>query len=404
MELSYGTPEEAGMLPDRVERVKALAEGWVADGVTPSLVVLAARRGVIFLHEAYGVLTPEPDSPPLERDSIFPLMSGTKPFTAACVMTLAEDGLVGLVRPVRDYFPEISADGTEEILVHHLLAHLSGWSDFDVALEVQRRREAGGEPPTPAPGQHPDIAAALHLQCTTPLAFPAGEAMEYCQFNYQLLGDLVRRVSGIAIERFARERIFEPLGMQDSSYVLPPEHRERKVRRASGSPWSAATGPFFRGIDSEQHEGLPAGAGGMHSSAHDYAVFAQMLMNGGDYGGRRILSGASVEAMRRNQVPEGTPARWTRLLNGERVTHEFPGGYGYGLFPSDGSITPYLNGGLASRSSFAHAGAGGSYFWADPERDLVGVYLSVIPRFLDDGITRDWRADLFVDAVTAAAG
>ncbi len=73
-ELRYGTPEEAGMLPDRVERVKALAEGWVADGVTPSLVVLAARRGVIFLHEAYGVLTPEDGSPPLERDSIFPIM------------------------------------------------------------------------------------------------------------------------------------------------------------------------------------------------------------------------------------------------------------------------------------------------------------------------------------------
>ena len=400
--LSYGTPEEAGMLPDRVERLKALAEGWVTDGVTPSLVVLAARRGVIFLHEAYGVLTPEDDSPPLERDSIFPIMSATKPFTAACVMMLAEDGLAGLVRPVRDYFPEISAEGTEDILIHHLLAHLSGWSDFDVAVEMQRRNELGDDPPPTAAGQHPDVAAGIHLGSGTPLTCPPGEAMEYCQMNYNLLADLVRRASGIPIERFAQERIFDPLGMGDSSYVLAPEHRERKVLRAEGAPLSAFANRFWAGIDSERFEGQPWGAVGMHSNAHDLAVFAQMLLNGGSYEGRRVLSGASVEAMRRNQLPAGTPMRQAVLRDGERTSIEFPGGYGYGLFSFEGSVTPYVNGGLASPSSFAHGGAGGSYFWADPERDLVGVYLSVVPRFLDDGITRDWRHDLFVDAVTAA--
>jgi CubicO group peptidase (beta-lactamase class C family) len=88
--LRHGTPEEAEMLPDRIERVKRLAEGWVAEGHTPSLVVLAARRGVICLHEAFGALTPAEDSPPLQKDSIFPISSITKPITATAIMILVE--------------------------------------------------------------------------------------------------------------------------------------------------------------------------------------------------------------------------------------------------------------------------------------------------------------------------
>ena len=127
--LRYGTPEEAGMLPDRIERVKQLAAGWVAEGQTPSLVILAARKGIIFLHEAYGRLRPEENSPPLRTDSIFPISSLTKPVTATAAMILVEDGLLGLNRPIVDYIPEICGEGTEEILVHHLLTHTSGYNE-----------------------------------------------------------------------------------------------------------------------------------------------------------------------------------------------------------------------------------------------------------------------------------
>ena len=227
--------------------------------------------------------------------------------------------------------------------------------------------------------------------------------MQYCLVNYELLGDLVRRVSGTPLERFARERIFAPLGMRDSSYVLPPEHRERKVRRGEGMPGSDAVEPFFSGLDSERFDGQPWGFGGMHSTALDMAIFGQMLLNGGTYSGRRVLSSASVQAMRRNHVPEGVPVRVEVLgPDGRPVTFELSGGYGYGLFPFLHTVMPFYNGGLASPSSFGHAGSGGTYFWADPDRDLVGVYLSVARRNMDDATTPDWRADLFVDAVTAA--
>jgi CubicO group peptidase (beta-lactamase class C family) len=403
MKLRAGTPEKAGMSLARVQHVKELARSWVEDGTHHALVVLVARQGLIVLHEAFGTLRPEPDSPPLPLDAIFPITSATKPVTAAAIMCLVEDGRVGLMRPVRDYYPEISAEGTEELLVHHLLTHLSGWRDLDVQTEIERLLREGVAPPPPEPGQHPLHAGLSRLIRTLPLACGPGEAMQYCQLNYELLVDLLRRVSGTPIERFAQERIFEPLGMGDSSYVLPPEHRERKVRRGEGMPGSEDLGPVSPSYDSELFEGMPSGAGGVHTTARDIAVFAQMLLNSGTYDGRRVLSSASVQAMRRNHVPEGVPARWERLgPDGRPITLEFPGGYGYGLFPFLDTVTPYFNGGLASPSSYSHAGAGGVYFWADPERDLVGVYLSVARRNLEDETTPDWRADIFVDAVTAA--
>src|SRR6185436_14050600 len=100
---------------------------WVEEGHTPTLGVCVARRGVVVLHESFGILGPGPDSPRLEHDGLFAGASVTKAITATLVMQLVEDGLLGLNRPARDYLPEISGEGTEDILVHHLLTHTSGY-------------------------------------------------------------------------------------------------------------------------------------------------------------------------------------------------------------------------------------------------------------------------------------
>src|SRR5438093_9713957 len=106
VKLRNGVPEEADMSAPRIAQVARLAEGWVRDGIHPALVVLVTRRGVIVLHEAFGKLRPEPDSPPVVRDTIFPIASITKPITATLAMQLVEDGVLGLNRPVQDYLPE----------------------------------------------------------------------------------------------------------------------------------------------------------------------------------------------------------------------------------------------------------------------------------------------------------
>ncbi len=129
MHLRVGRPEEVGMSPERVARVKALAAQWVSQGVTPSLAVLVARRGVIVLHEAFGKLTPAPDAPPLQLDTIFPMASVTKPVTATCAMILVEDGRLGLNRPVVEYIPEFVGEGKTAVMVRQLLTHSSGLTD-----------------------------------------------------------------------------------------------------------------------------------------------------------------------------------------------------------------------------------------------------------------------------------
>src|SRR3989442_5491727 len=127
MRLRPGPPKDAGMFPERVAHVRDLCAGWVEEGHTATLGVCVARRGVVVLHESFGILGPGPDSPRLEHDGLFAGASVTKAITATLVMQLVEDGLLGLNRPAKDYLPEISGEGTEEILVHHLLTHTSGY-------------------------------------------------------------------------------------------------------------------------------------------------------------------------------------------------------------------------------------------------------------------------------------
>src|SRR5574341_2268347 len=176
------------MLPERVAYARDLCARWVKEGHTPTLSVCVARRGVIVLHEVWGVLGPEANAPQLALDSIFPVMSITKPITATLVLQLVEDGLLGLNRPAKDYLPELTGDGTDEILVHHLLTHTSGypWEPFIMEHAV-RKRGAGVEPPPCPESQHPVIHELLTIFWDFPLAAPVGEVMIYSPHNYHLL-------------------------------------------------------------------------------------------------------------------------------------------------------------------------------------------------------------------------
>jgi CubicO group peptidase (beta-lactamase class C family) len=227
--------------------------------------------------------------------------------------------------------------------------------------------------------------------------------MLYSAFGYYLLGDIVRRVSGQPLRQFAQARLFEPLGMYDSTYVLPPEARHRRVLRAPGVPGTAALPPWWHGIDSAETDALDSGSTGASTTARDLTVFAQMLLNGGTYGDRRVLSRASVSAMTRPQVD--TSIAWlissVDPVTGERK--EFKpnrGGYGFGLAVLAEGDRFRLNGSLASVSAFGHGGLGGTHFWADPNQDLAGAYFSVSPR-VDRG-TYFTNFDLLMNAAHAA--
>jgi len=396
------------MDPARVARVRDLCRRWVDCGDTPSLQVLVARRGVVVLHEAFGVLRPGADAPPLARDSIFPIASAGKTVTAAAVMSLVEDGLIGLNRPWIDYLPEYDLpgiDGLADSQVADLLCHTSGLDDIDlVAFAAKAAANRQGSLPPPAPGQHPRLANLIGLLAGAPLTRKPGAAMVYSNLGYLLLGEIVRRVSGQPFSQVVRDRILDPLGMRDSHLPLPRELRAtRRVFREPDAPGSEPLGTFWDGIDSELIDDFVGGFAPLASTAWDLGLFAQMLLNRGRAGTRQVLSSATVAAMSRSQLPAGIPQLYT-LVNpatGERLEYTTTGGgYGYGLFVFAADHRSPLNGSLISSSGFGHSGHGGSAFWVDPEADLVGIYLSVSPRWTRSAFL--FNVDLFENAVHAA--
>jgi CubicO group peptidase (beta-lactamase class C family) len=404
--LREGPPESVGMDPLRIKRLRELGASWVKNDETASLVLLTARRGTIVLHEAFGVRRPEDKDWTLRRDSIFTVASVAKPITAASVMCLVEDGLIGLNRPFIEYVPELDVPGVkwlEEARVADLLSHTSGIDDLDLNAFIAETAKRSPALPPPAPGQHKEIGRRIRLAAGAPLTRQPGTAMIYSNFGFDLLGDIVRRVSGRPFWQFVRERIFEPLGMHDSYFVLPPELRERRVFRTPGVPGSLPIPGLHSGLDSREFDETDFASNGTASTARDLAAFLQMLLNRGGWGDRRVLSPASVAAMTRHQVEPAIPWVMPRfnLATGERVETRFQGGgYGYGLFLFGPGDRYRPNGALQSRSAFGHLGYGSAYVWADPQYDLLGVLLGVAPKLL-------WEiavlpTDLFQNAVYGA--
>jgi CubicO group peptidase (beta-lactamase class C family) len=397
--LQPGSPEEVGMLPDRVAYARDLCARWVREGNTPALCVCVARRGKIVLHEAWGVLGPEADAPPLELDSIFPIMSITKPITATLVMQLVEDGLLGLNRPVVDYLPEVTGEGVADILVHHLLTHTSGygwtWYLGSMMSYAAAKLEAGFEPPPCPPWRHPENHQELSILWDAPREAAPGEFMIYSNHNYLLLGEIVTRLTERPLEELARERIFRPLGMDSSDYVLPASRAQRVVRRPSGFPLADPMPPgmFWHGINSPAHRARPDPGDGVFSTARDMTVFGQMILNRGRYGDARILSPAAVAAMTRDQIP-GIKARFFNKI----VTH---GSWGYGFFVESPSKWSYFHGSLQPLGMLGHPGAGGAMFWIDPAHELTGAYFEATAR-LTERLEPHWIFDLFQNVITAA--
>ena len=395
-QLQRGSAADVGMLPERVARVRELCAGWVREGHTPTLGVCVARRGVVVLHEAFGVLGPGNDSPLLGPDALFAGASVTKAITATLAMQLVEDGLLGLNRPAKDYLPELSGEGTDDILVHHLLTHTSGYpfhTDAPFVAHMVKKVQDGFEAPPCPEGLHPLVHRWLSLLWDVPRVANVGEVMVYATHNYELVGEIVRRLSGRSLERLARERIFGPLGMRDSYYEVPASESHRVVQRAPGIPLADPESPFMQGLGSPQWQETPYAGAGLFTTPLDMVVFGQAILNGGRYGNARILSPAAVAAMTRDQIP-GLRAR----LLGREMAHA---SWGYGWVVASPSKWRYFEGSLHPLGTISHAGAAGQNFWIDRAHELVGAYFEVTTRMTEDWEFL-WNFDLFQNAITAA--
>lgn len=392
-ELTYGIPEEAGLDPARIAMLHERVPGWLDGARMRSGVLLAARRGKIVFHEAYGPLTEKADSPLLQKDSIFSVSSVTKPITATAIMMLVEQGRLGLNRPVSEYIPSLQGEGMEDVEVQHLLTHTSGIEGEKV--EAQFSKRVSGivkEDREVEEGQHPFIATCLACHTDLSPSWSPGSRMEYCGFNYDLLGEIVRVVSGQTLDLFADENIFKPLGMNDSTFVQDSETLDRWVRRGEGVFCGSVAGDPMGGLEGAWVQSAPWGNYGLNTTAMDLAIFAQMFLNTGRYGGHKYLGQAAVHEMTRNQIP-GIQAAW----GGRSVEAS----WGLGWMIQANNRWRWGNS-LVPVGSYSHGGAGGHLFWIDPFNDIVGVYLSVCSDVDEETSEHHWYADLFQNMVTAA--
>ena len=229
--------------------------------------------------------------------------------------------------------------------------------------------------------------------------------MAYSNYGYEPLGEIVRRVSGRSLAEFAQERIFEPLGMKDTCYVVPDSTRPRVVRRPSdaffsGPDWSGydnvpsiLKSVGWVGLDTPEWQETPWACDGAYSTAMDMARFGQMFLNHGTHGGTRILSPATVDEMTRNQIPG---------IGAEYGTEVFPeASWGFGWNVHGDKKAPY-DGALYSLRGFRHSGGGGVLLWVDPVYEIVGTHFSVKIQRTADEQQREGSADLFINAVTAS--
>ena len=394
--LSTAEPESVGMSSERLGRLTNTLEDYVSDERIAGAVAIVARKGKIAYLEAVGMRDLETSSP-MATDSIFRIASQTKALTSTCIMILQERGQLLISDPLVKYMPEF-ANGTvavdngrggydvvaarRAITIRDLLTHTSGIS-YGNGIAVEEWREADVIGWYFAKRDEP-IRETIRRMGALPASAHPGDSWIY-GYNTDILGALVEVVSGRPFDVFLRDEVLEPLGMSDTHFYLPAEKIDRLVTvysstAAGGIELAPAPGHMdnrgiFGNIGQGQYVDGPrtsfSGGAGLLSTAHDYATFLQMMLNGGEFNGARILSPNTVKLMTVNHLGE-VPFR--------------PGqGFGLGF-----SVVTDLGarGAPGSVGEFGWAGAYHSTYWADPEEELAAVYLTqLIPAInVDDNV------------------
>ena len=302
-ELDFVEPAEVGMDSERLEAGRRLMDDQFERGASPILVAVVARSGKVVFSHCRGLARPGGDH--VTVDSVFPLNSATKSMTAAVLMTLVEEGRVGITDRVVDYIPELDACDNDGVLLHHLLTHTAGW-DSEAILARRESLVASGDLGTPPSGMDMMQHVMLNLYWDIPRSRPAGEAMVYETWNYGLLGEIIRRVTGVSLHAAMTERLFKPLGMTRSAVIVRDDLEPRVIERPHGIPLAEGHGAFTPARAPSMLV-CDDGSFGGHASALDMVRFGQLFLNGGVVDGQRLLSQASIRVMTTNQIP-GTPS------------------------------------------------------------------------------------------------
>jgi CubicO group peptidase (beta-lactamase class C family) len=351
--LAVARPESVGMSSERLQRINRFIKDYVDTNQIAGAVTLVARRGKVVHFEAQGWRYKE-ENQPMQKDSLFALASMTKPIVSTALMMLWEDGRFLLDDPIAKWLPayadkQVQVDGRlvkpdRPVTVRHVLTHTSG---------LTLAPEGGSQAPPKTLSEIIDRAAA------TPLRFHPGDRWLYGD-STDFVGILVEKISGIGLDQFLRERIFQPLKMTDTHYHVPRE----KVSRVAAlyRPDKDGRIALFRKPEFREPTAMARGVGGLSGTAADYVRFAQMLLNGGELDGVRLLGRATVDAMFTNQIGTDKPV----YVRG--------GGYGFGL---GGAVLldRAKTSDALSVGTWTWGGANGTIFWIDPVEELIPIMM-----------------------------
>ncbi|MFI5092778.1 MAG: serine hydrolase domain-containing protein [Candidatus Acidiferrum sp.] len=383
VDMTLTKPESVGFSSERLERLHALMQQVVDQKQLPGAVTLLARHGKVVDYRVYG-MRDAASGAPMTRDTIFRAFSMTKPVTGVAMMVLYEQGKWLPSDPISKYIPEFAhlkvckgVDAAGNIILEEpihpptmqeLMTHTAGfvYGFFGETPVDKEYRKAGVM-------QSKSLQEFIDKLAKIPLAYQPGTRWVYSA-SMDIQGYIIEKLSGQTLPDFMQEHIFKPLGMKDSGFFVPADKRGRFVTvYRSNEKGEVVPAPGFGGEHAEQPT-MPSGGGGMVTTAEDYFRFAEMLANGGELNGVRILSPPAVHLMSTNHLAPN-------LLTGEfgiGVQVMRPGlGYGYDCAVEFDPAEANLPDG---RGTFFWDGAAGTWFWIDPKNDIV--FVGMIQRVL----------------------
>jgi CubicO group peptidase (beta-lactamase class C family) len=378
--LTPGKPELEQVSAERLTRIDKMLQQAIDSSWLSNSIGLIARNGKIVYYHSFGKLV---DQQPIPLNSIYRIASQTKAITSVAVMMLYEEGKFLLDDPISKYIPEFknpyvitgwdavthtykdSVKANSEITIRELLTHTSGLEYPEIGAYALLYARAGVPSFT---STHAVLADKIKALAKIPLVHQPGTEFTY-SYSIDVLGYLVEKLSGMSLDQFLKQRIFNPLGMEDTYFYLPeskygrliPEYTENKEHKAvlwkfdGGLPmdYPKTKGTYF------------AGGAGLSSTIYDYAIFLQMLLNNGEYNGHRLLAKRTVELMTSNQIGN--------LPGGYLGSNRW--GLGFMLITKEGQQQLGM-----TEGSFVWGGAFNTVYWVDPKEKIVALlYINQAP-------------------------
>ena len=375
--LPSASPEDLGFSSERLARIAPVIQGEIDKGQYPGAVMLVARKGKVIYFESVGQLDPA-NGKPMGKDAIFRLYSMTKAYTSVAAMMLMEEGKLRLIDSVSKYLPAlgklevsvpmidpytgatkyVNVPTDRDVNIQDLLRHTSGivygqYTSHPKVTELYAKEGVDWKDVTPA--------EQIERLAKMPLAHQPGTTFEY-SLSVDVLGRVIEAITGMTLGQFLRERIFAPLAMTDSAFIVPPEKRDRlsqpfAIDRASEKPINL--------LDVTVAQKNDAGGAGSVGTTMDYARFLQMLLNGGELDGVRLLSPTTVAYMTADHLGDAKFSGSTTLPAGTGFGLGFAVRKETGLFEVTGTKGEYFWGGAA-----------GTGFYVDPTEEIVVVWMT----------------------------